>query len=67
MTNPKPCPFCGGTAEILGRHGGLAWVQCKRSRCGASGPIRLSFASAVKVWNREAVLRRKKDCKKDRK
>lgn len=55
----KPCPFCGGEAELIvcdepGNEGGHA-VQCKR--CLACSPVRFSLKEdarplVAEMWNR---------------
>ena len=61
MTELKPCPFCGGEAEIrAGGNGGfnapkLAFVQCRL--CGAKTaniPVSADYAAkdeAANYWN----------------
>lgn len=39
MTDPKPCPFCGGKAEVVTQNLNgqrVTWVQCMDRKCGAS-------------------------------
>lgn len=59
MTELKPCPFCGGEAEISkGRFDGkdTSYVMCKK--CEAWGefffvsPKYASNERAIKAWNR---------------
>ena len=44
----KPCPFCGGKAEIKGS--AFCWVQCKS--CGAETKGTKKRANAIAEWNR---------------
>ena len=61
MAELKPCPFCGGRAEISqGRYDGkdTSYVMCKE--CMAQGEffiVSTKYASdekAIKAWNRRA-------------
>ena len=63
MTELKPCPFCGGDAElghtdITSEYGETSFVFCKK--CSANGKmIRKSFKHssdelAIEAWNRRA-------------
>lgn len=53
-----PCPFCGGTGEIVRTHHGTDWVSCQD--CGAQSPDPLerpsSPAAAKRAWNRRKVI-----------
>ena len=49
----KPCPFCGGKAEMIAR-GVLYCVTC--SKCDCKGDFLDTPAAAAKVWNRRADL-----------
>lgn len=65
MSELKPCPFCGGEAEIIKSHGqkidtrtmpyrvALA-VACKNMECGANMGNWYERAEAVAAWNRRA-------------
>ena len=47
----KPCPFCGGTAELkkLGfEKSPYGWVECME--CKVETPF-LKFEAAVRAWN----------------
>ena len=48
MNDMKPCPFCGGEAEIIGDD--YFWIQCKFCRAETMGSEDL--AEAIEVWNR---------------
>ena len=50
----KPCPFCGGEAEIY-RHALVSWVRCKE--CGVDTPAALPQDEqlAIDFWNTRAV------------
>ncbi|WP_409364685.1 Lar family restriction alleviation protein [Burkholderia sp. Bp9011] len=51
----KPCPFCGGIAEV---HGYRLWmVSCRDIACRSKGPIRGSKNEAISAWNRRAPAR----------
>ena len=61
MDNLKPCPFCGGEAELSsGRFDGknTSYVMCKK--CAAQGefffvsPRYASAIRAIEAWNRRA-------------
>lgn len=61
MSELKPCPFCGGEAELsAGKFDGkeTSYVLCKK--CGACGEffiVNPKYASAIKAieaWNRRA-------------
>lgn len=49
----KPCPFCGGKAEIYGGRASngepLYWVWCG---CHANGPIKRTRQGALAAWNK---------------
>jgi Lar family restriction alleviation protein len=51
----KPCPFCGGSAQ-LNRLGGKrsthAWVEC--TKCRVVLHFRTTFEAAVAAWNTRA-------------
>lgn len=49
----KPCPFCGGVAELKSTMGWY-WVICKRGLCGASLNSRRKEARAISVWNKRS-------------
>lgn len=51
MTELKPCPFCGGEAEIHPYGGGGYDVWCEGS-CGAEINGFRTEAEAVEAWNR---------------
>lgn len=50
MDELKPCPFCGGEAEIRGD--GYFWIQCKY--CWAETTGSEDMAEAIEAWNRRA-------------
>ncbi len=48
----KPCPFCGGKAEIE-VDGMFRWVECKNEHCGASGKV---FSFLVDAGNANNIV-----------
>ena len=56
MNELKPCPFCGGEAEILtaeSMHGGyLFGIMC--NDCRSRGDVFDTEAEAIKAWNTRA-------------
>lgn len=54
----KPCPFCGGKAEIEYKRNLLTWiVQCSNNSCPASYMIGADFETeeaTIEAWNRRA-------------
>lgn len=57
MTELKPCPFCGGEAEILTaesmRGGYLFGIMC--NDCCSRGDVYETEAEAIAAWNTRAV------------
>ena len=51
MAELKPCPFCGGKAEILSGYGKYT-VQCGSGGCMANISWCTNKDSAIKAWNR---------------
>ena len=61
MTMPdlKPCPFCGGKAELFHSYDGYHCVQCT---CCACGTIHMrTEMDVVRMWNRRAGERKEGD------
>ena len=54
MAELKPCPFCGGEAEIISGFGGKYTAQCKKGGCMAGILWCPNKDSAIKAWNRRA-------------
>ena len=57
----KPCPFCGGEAELREERGltrTLFFVSCENDNCGVVVETRNSVSStkvgAIEAWNRRA-------------
>lgn len=48
----KPCPFCGGKAEIIQHPNGKTTISCGKGGCMANISWCPSIASAVECWNR---------------
>lgn len=50
----KPCPFCGGVAEIRdAAFKRVFWVEC--SECGANTSAFGNCKEAADMWNKRAV------------
>ena len=47
----KPCPFCGGKAELM-EVNKSCWVEC--CSCGAMANIRTVSQLAINKWNKRA-------------
>lgn len=52
MTELKPCPFCGGEAELTGFNAPEYWVWCPS--CKASTDAHTGKENAVAAWNTRA-------------
>lgn len=52
MTELKPCPFCGGEAELIDKYEGVFWIICKGCLC-ESGFVKTK-EEAINAWNRRA-------------
>jgi Lar family restriction alleviation protein len=51
MSELKPCPFCGGEAEIFqGAHPNEHTIWC--TKCALKMPIQLNKKEAIAAWNR---------------
>lgn len=52
----KPCPFCGGEAEVVD-NGWFVDVSCKKDDCRgyANHLVYNSEKEAVEAWNRRTV------------
>ena len=46
----KPCPFCGGEAEITKWHEGY-FVECREQRCGGTIGAYKTEEEAIDAWN----------------
>jgi Lar family restriction alleviation protein len=60
-TELKPCPFCGGKAELVKDRMALSFadsffIRCDNADCYVKPqtPHRLSKDDAVNIWNRRA-------------
>lgn len=47
----KPCPFCGGEAELEDHRGGLFRIACTRKYCRATGPHAPDGLGVIQKWN----------------
>ena len=52
----KPCPFCGGKAELFHSYDGYHCVQCTCCACGTIHMI--TEMAVVRMWNRRARERK---------
>lgn len=50
----KPCPFCGGEAELRGFHAPEFWAACPKIGCKASTEGFGSKGRAIAAWNTRA-------------
>ena len=46
----NPCPFCGGTGEIINAIQSVFWVKC--NDCGATSENASTEHEAIENWNR---------------
>lgn len=56
MSELKPCPFCGGEAQVVNRFGDiqhLFYVLC--DDCAACGSLEKNEAEAADAWNTRHV------------
>ncbi len=52
MLKLKPCPFCGGVAELHApgyEYYSPCWCKC--TQCGAEGPVKTDELKAEEGWN----------------
>lgn len=57
----KPCPFCGGEAELVDCEVNPRWfVKCPK-RCCEQSKLYMSKASAIKAWNKRAGVKDETD------
>ena len=47
----KPCPFCGGEAELLNNGHDYFWVICMNRECGCEMSGMDSLKAAYEQWN----------------
>lgn len=60
MSELKPCPFCGGEAELRHiAHGKTAYVVCTKCGCKTQNtPAKCEYSAddiVATAWNRRAV------------
>lgn len=51
---PAACPFCGSKKTVAEDATGWcdeAFVECQKSTCQATGPMKKTVKAAVKAWN----------------
>ena len=49
----KPCPFCGGEAEITKWHEGY-FAECKKQHCGGTIGAYKTEEEAIEAWNKRS-------------
>lgn len=59
MAKLKPCPYCGGRAEMIVLDTNEALIYCSNRKCGISTQWMKNEAAALDVWNRRENERRK--------
>jgi len=69
MSDLKPCPFCGGKAELLtvpanSGLSGTKWVVVCKKRCCNQYP-HISDHDAIEAWNRRVNDERQSGTEKD--
>lgn len=60
MENIKPCPFCGGWAELLAGNRGIVKIVCKDCHCRTEemepdilgGEFVSRYTEVIETWNR---------------
>ena len=53
----KPCPFCGGDAEVASFKLGIfghAYYYVRCTMCGATSKVQVTARKAERSWNRRA-------------
>lgn len=59
-TELKPCPFCGGEADVdIGNFGGMV---CYCKQCFSQGKQCKTEEEAIETWNRRADVCEKSVC-----
>lgn len=52
MGELKPCPFCGGRAEVRHNKDGFSYVVCPADGCYCRTDGHLNDEAAIQSWNR---------------
>lgn len=52
MVELKPCPFCGGRAEVRHNKDGFSYVVCPADGCYCRTDGHLNDEAAIQSWNR---------------
>ncbi len=47
----KPCPFCGGKAEMILHSNWYGYIECCNDECLACGPMGDTEKEAIQNWN----------------